>query len=106
MTRDQVRYRLDSLVDAGILTEDTYQDHNQIVNEYLFTGADAVADGEACYRGCRILDDDEIEDPSAGTIIALAGRVATLEDDVDDIKDELGIGADERITGLHDFLSA
>ncbi|MDB2226363.1 hypothetical protein PM023_17145 [Halorubrum ezzemoulense] len=106
MTRDQIRYRLDSLADAGLLTVNTYEDHNQIVNEYLFTDVAATHDGETCYRGCRILDDDELADPSPGTMIALAGRVSTVEDRLDEIEDELDLGDDDDDrAALHDFIN-
>ena len=105
MTREQVRYRLDKLVDEDLLSIQTYQEHNQIVNEYYFKVTELAYDAKKCYEGCRILDDDEIADPSRGTVIALAGRVADNENRLDDIEEEIGINdGDDDPVGLSRFI--
>lgn len=91
LSRDQVRYRVDQLREAGILEQDSYVDHEQVIHEFDFAGIDAMEDGETCHRALRALVDDDPADPDAETIIALAGRVGRLEARLDDLEGRLDL---------------
>lgn len=93
LSRDQVRYRVDQLLEAGVVDQDTYQEHEQIVHEFAPASLEAMEDGETCHRALRKLGDDDPADPDAETIIALAGRVGRLESRLADIEDEIGLAA-------------
>lgn len=100
MSRDQVRYRLDRLEEEGVIYQDQYQDHRQVINEYYIDGDLAREDARRCYEAVKLLPEGG-EELTHETVIALAGEVGTMKDRLARLEEEVDIDDDDDVVLEH-----